>query len=77
MAAVSTLANMTDWTQRPSVSKSNLIQTGAYLSPKSKRSRWGLGDATVQVYILCRTIVLREPLSESGTKGLERTMELL
>ena len=29
--------------------------------PKTKRSRWGPGDATVHVYILCRTIVLREP----------------
>ena len=36
--------------------------------PKTKRSRWGPGDATASVYILLRTMVLRESLSEKRTK---------
>ena len=35
--------------------------------PKTKRSRWGPGDATASVYILLRTMVLWESLSERGT----------
>ena len=49
----------------------------AYLGPKTKRSRWGPGDATVKVYILLRTMVLWETLSECRTKELQRTIELL